>query len=887
MAERIFFVDGHSHLYRAFYALRGLKTLNGKPTNAVYGFTAMIRKMLQQYSPDYLAVAFDRPGPTFRHEMFTDYKATREKPPDEFLAQIPMTYEVLDKLQIPVYAEDGYEADDVLGTAARQAAERGIDVILVTGDKDAEQLVGPHVRLLDTMKDRMTTVETLRERYGIEPEQVVDMMALSGDSTDNVPGVPKVGPKTALQLIKQYDTLENVLAHADEVKAPRLRQNLKEYAEQARLSKKLVTIDTHVPIKLNFERCRVQPPDPERTRPIYEKLGFRRFLADIAASPNQEEVHYHLVNTEPTFRDFVKKLRRRRHFSLDLETTSASPMAAEIVGLSFSWKEKEAWYLALRAPEGEKTLDAEAVLSALRPILSNPSIGKVGQNLKYDAIVLRNNGIELRGIVFDTMVAAYVLNTERRRYGLDELALAFLNYHMTPITDLIGKGKRQVTMDRVPVQRVCDYACADADIAFRLTGLLEKELEQQDLMDLYKTIELPLVSVLAEMEFSGIKLDASVLGEMSGWLGERIAALEQEIFEEAGEEFNVASPKQLSRILYEKLGLPKGRRVKTGISTDGAVLSELAIAHRLPGLVLEFRGLSKLKSTYVDALPKMVVPATSKLHTSFNQTATATGRLSSSDPNLQNIPIRTEIGERIRKAFVPSEPDLLLLTADYSQIELRIVAHISKDAALCKAFTEEADIHRFVAAEINGVTPEGVSNAMRRAAKAVNFGIIYGLSPYGLSRDLRVPLHEAKAFIEAYFERYPSVRRFIDETIEQARKDGYVATLCGRRRMLPGLSDSNRVTRSFAERAAVNAVVQGTAADMVKIAMNRIHRRLREENMRTRMLLQIHDELLFELPPDEERKAGELIVEEMVGALKTDVPIKVNVAVGENWLEAK
>ena len=887
MAEKFFLVDGHSHLYRAFFAVKGLTSPEGEPTNAVFGFTAMMRKLIKDHAPDYLAVAFDMPAPTFRHEMFADYKATRKTPPAEFRMQIPMAQEVLEVLGIPMYMKEGYEADDIMGTAARLASERGLEVSLVTGDKDARQLVGPRVRILDTAKGLVITEETLREQDGVEPRQVVDVMALSGDSSDNVPGVPKVGPKTALSLIRKYGDLESVLAHAREIKQPRLRENLVKYAEQARLSKKLVTINAHMPIKINFDDCRVKPPDPERVAPVYQKLGFRRFLTEMALPATPEKSAYHLVNTSDRFDRFMGQLRKQKRFSLDLETTSPSPMAARIVGLSFAWKEREAWYLPVLAPPGEETLDRDAVLAELKPILSNDAIGKVGQNIKYDILVLQNHGVEVRGIVFDSMIAAYVLNAEQRRYSLDELAALFLNHRMTPISDLIGKGRKQITMDQVAVDRVCDYACADADIALRLANLLERELRGQKLWELFSSVELPLISVLAEMEHNGIKLDASVLKQMSGWLGKEIEALEKKIHKEAGEEFNVASPRQLSKILFDKLNLPVIRRTKTGASTNSEVLEQLAITHRLPGLVLEFRQLSKLKSTYVDALPQMVLPETGRIHTSLNQTATTTGRISSSDPNLQNIPIRTELGERIRRAFVASEPEYLLLAADYSQIELRIVAHISGDPALRKAFKDDADIHQFVASQIHGVKPEEVTPTMRRAAKSVNFGIIYGLTPYGLSRDLRIPVGQADTFIKEYFERYPGVRRFIDRTVEDARKNRYVATLCGRRRPLPGINDSDRSVRSFAERAAVNAVIQGTAADMMKLAMIRVHRRLRNEKLRTRMLLQIHDELLFELPREEKEQVTELVKEEMAGALKMDVPIKVNVAVGRNWSETK
>ena len=885
--KKLFLIDGHSHLYRAFFAVKGLTSPEGRPTNAVFGFTAMLRKLLREQKPDYLAVAFDMPGKTFRHDLFEEYKATRVKPPDEFIAQIPLTREVLDALQVPVYAQEGYEADDVLGTLAVQAAGRGLEVVIVTGDKDAAQLLGPNVSVLDTGKEQTLTAEKLRERDGIAPEQVIEVMALSGDSSDNVPGVPHVGPKTALELIREYGTLENVLAHVGEIRGQRLKESLTRHAEAARLSRRLVTIDTKAPVELSLDACRVKPPQPERLIPVFQKLGFRQFIAEFPVAPTREEAAYRLVDTEEALEHLLAALRAQKRFSIDLETTSASPMFAEIVGLSVCWKPKEAWYIPTRAPAPDPTLDAEKVLDALRPILADESVGKIGQNIKYDAVVLRRHGVELRGIVFDTMIAAYVLDAERRRYGLDELAADYLGYRMIPITDLIGKGKKQITMDRVPARKVCDYCCADSDIALRLSEILEKQLREQKMYDLFAQVEMPLVSVLAEMEFHGIGLDVAALRAMSQWLEQEMAKLEKQIYQEAGEEFNIGSTQQLAKILFEKLRLPRGRKTRTGSSTDSDVLDQLAAGHRLPALVLEYRQLSKLKSTYADALPEMVAPGTNRLHTSFNQAATTTGRLSSSDPNLQNIPIRTEIGERIRTAFVATDPRNRLLTADYSQIELRILAHLSGDAALREAFAREVDIHRFVAAQIHGVKPEEVTPAMRRVAKTTNFGIIYGQGPYGLARQLKIPNEEAAAFIGAYFRRYPGVKAFIERTVAEARKNGAVTTLLGRRRPLPGLNDPDRATRAFAERAAVNTVIQGTAADMIKVAMIRIARRLRDEKMRTTMLLQIHDELLFEVPPDEEISATDLVSTEMSTALKMDVPVKVNVALGRTWSEAK
>ena len=887
MAEKFYLIDGHSQLYRAFYAIRGLTTGDGRPSNAVYGFVAMLRKLIRERRPDYLAVAFDMPGPTFRHEMFEDYKATRKAPPEEFLTQIPMVRTVLQAMDIPVLGEEGYEADDILGAVARRAVERGIDVVLVTGDKDARQLLGPHVTIFDAGREKEITEQSLKDEQGIRPEQVPDVMGLSGDTSDNVPGVPKVGPKTALNLIRQFGSLEETLAHADEVKAPKLRENLKTHAESARLSKALVTINSDMPIELDFDSCRYSEAVAERVAPVYKDLDFHQFLDELDLPATEQETTYHLVNTPERFDAFLSELQKQRRFAFDTETTNPRPRAAQLVGLSFSWRESEAWYLPVRAPMGEQALDQSKTLEALRPILADAGIAKMGQNIKYDMIVLRNAGLAVEGIAFDTMIAAYVLDADRRSYSLDSLATDLLGVRMTPISDLIGKGKKQITMDQVPLDRITDYACADADITFRLAGILEKRLRDGGLWGLYAEIELPLIRVLAEMEYQGVGFDGEVLAEMSQWLEREIEKLEERIHAEAGEEFNVASPKQLSRILFEKLGLPKSKRTKTGASTNSEVLEGLARSHPLPGLVLEYRQLTKLKSTYVDTLPQMVLPETGCIHTSFHQTGTTTGRLSSSDPNLQNIPIRTEIGERIRQAFVPSDPENILLSADYSQIELRILAHISEDNALRSAFEEDRDIHRFVAAQIHHVEMDEVTSRMRRAAKAVNFGIVYGLTPYGLSRDLGVTVEEAQAFINEYFERYPGVKGFIEATIARAYEAGFVTTLCGRRRPLPGLKEKNRMVRQFAERAAVNAVIQGTAADMIKIAMIRLHDRLSAESPEARMRLQIHDELLFELPPGREETLTQTITEEMTGALELEVPVKVNVATGRNWMEAK
>ena len=889
MAPKLYLVDGHSHCYRAFYAIRDMNAPDGSPTNLVYGFLSMLHKSLRDGKPDYVAVAFDTLAPTFRHEMFPEYKANRPPAPDELHAQVPVVREVLAAYGIPVFEAEGFEADDVIGTLARQATEQGVETWLLTSDKDAEQLLGPLVCMYDASKDKRTTVESLAEQKGVTPEQIPDVMALSGDSVDNVPGVPKVGPKTALRLIQEYGDLESVLAAAEGMKQSKVRENLIAHADAARLSLRLVTIDVDVPVALDLEACRVGEPDAPRLRGLFERLGFRRYLDEMGAAPaeDSEDKDYRLVDTPNAFAKFLAELRKQKRISLDTETTSTRPTEARLVGLSVSWGARTGYYLPLRAPAGSATLGLDETLEALRPVLEDPEVEKTGQNLKYDIIVLRRHGVEVRGVAFDTMLAAYALNASTRNYGLDALALSFLQYRCIPISELIGKGRKQLTMDQVPVDAVVDYAVEDADIAWRLTEVLEARVRDEGFDALLREMELPLMAVLVDMELNGIRVDADRLREMSRWLADRVVELEERVQQEAGVRFNPSSPKQLARVLFEDLGLPVQRRTKTGPSTDAEVLDQLAPLHTVPALVLEYRQALKLKNTYVDALPVLISPETDKIHTSFSQTATTTGRLSSSDPNLQNIPVRTEEGNRIRAAFVPSEPGWLFLSADYSQIELRLLAHLSGDPALVEAFRNDEDIHRVVAAQVFAVPLEEVTSEQRRAAKAVNFGIVYGLTPYGLSRDIGVPVGEAAEFIKSYFERHPGVREFIDATVESAREKKYVETLRGRRRLIPDIDASDAGRRNFAERAAVNTVVQGSAADMIKLAMIRIHSRMREADSPARLLLQIHDELLFETPPDAREELEALVVAEMEQAMPLDVPVRVNVAVGANWQEAK
>jgi DNA polymerase I len=898
MVKKLFLIDGHAHCYRAFYALPHLTSPDGRPTNAIYGFTGMLLKMLREQKPDYIVAVFDLPGPTFRHKQFAEYKAQRKPMPEDLVAQIPVIHEIVRAANVPLITREGYEADDIIGTLAKRASAQGIDVFIATGDKDALQLLDEHVRVFDTKRGTEYTAADLREDKGISPGQVTDMMALSGDTSDNVPGIRGIGPKTALKLIQEHGSLEAVLEHAEEISGPALKKKLLEGREDAEMSRSLVTIDLDVPVDLSLEDCRRREPDADKLREMFTDLGLKTFLKDVGgAAPVEEEeqvselgrgeVKYHTVDTDEALAKLAKQLAKQKTIAVDLETTSKFPMKADIVGFSFAWKSNEAWYVPVAGPLGSKTLPLKKAKAELAPVLENEKIGKIGQNIKYDYIVLRNNGVGLRGIVFDTMVAAYLIDPERRRYNLDDLALGYLRFRKIPTVDLIGKGKNQITMDVVPVPEVAEYACEDADTTFRLFSVLSPELDKAKLAGLARDLEFPLIEVLAEMEFAGIKVDAGTLADISEQLSTALDQLTIEIHNEADQDFNIDSPKQLSTVLFDKLQMPPSRKTKTGYSTDAAVLEELAVNYPIAARIARYRGLKKLKGTYADALPKMINRATGRVHTSFNQTTTATGRLSSSDPNLQNIPVRTEEGREIRRAFVASAPDKLLLSADYSQVELRILAHFSGDAALRDAFMSDLDIHAFVAAEVNGVGLDDVDPAMRQQAKAVNFGIIYGLTPFGLSRGLGISVGAAKEFIDAYFERYGSVRGFIDQTIERAHEEEYVTTMFGRRRYLPSINSGNDNERKFSERTAVNAVIQGTAADMAKIAMNNIYRRITNENRPSAMLVQIHDELLFELDADALDAEREMIVSEMTGAAELDVPLKVNVGVGQNWLEVK
>lgn len=883
--EKLYLIDGNAYIHRAFHALPPLTNSTGQMVNAVYGFTRMLLKILREQKPDYVAVCFDFPAPTFRHQEFAEYKATRKETPDELVQQIPLAQRVVKALNIPLFEKKGYEADDLIGTLSAKAVKQEIETVIVTGDKDALQLVDDSVKVLNEPKNILYTEETVREKMGVSPGEITDLMGLIGDVSDNVPGVWGIGPKTGVELIKEFGSVENLYRNLSKVR-DKLREKLEKGKENAFLSKRIVTLRKDVPVEVDIRDCQVGEFNREELLRLLRELEFKTLIAELIPEEKTQKVEHRGIFDQNEFGVFLDELGEAPLVSLDLETTDPDPMRAAIVGISFALKPYVAVYLPLAhsylgAP---KQLEKRYVLEKLKPILENANIKKYGQNIKYDLIVLKREGIVLRGIYFDSMIASYVLNPSKMNHNLNDIALEYLNYKMTPIEELIGKGKKAITMDKVEVERVIPYACADADIVLRVAEIMERELKNKGLDRLFYEVEMPLLEVLAEMEMSGVTIDRDYLAELCRDFALRLKALEKEIYKFANQEFNINSPKQLAFILFEKLKLPVVSRTKTGPSTSEEVLLQLAEKHRLPHLIIEHRELQKLKSTYLDALPEMVNPETGRLHTSFNQTVTATGRLSSSEPNLQNIPIRTEDGRKIRRAFIPDK-GYLFVSADYSQIDLRVLAHISGDESLRDAFLHNEDIHRRTASEIFGVSPEQVTPELRRIAKTVNFGLSYGMSPFGLSQDLGISQAEAKRYIDSYFRKYKGVKEYIEKIINQARKDGFVTTLLNRRRYLPEINSKNGSVRGFAERIAINTPIQGTSADIIKVAMIRITSRLKAEGLKAKMVLQIHDELLFEVPEGEVEQLSRLAREEMERAVSLDVPVVVDMKKGRNWCD--
>jgi DNA polymerase-1 len=938
--ERLFLLDGMALAYRAYFSFIGRPLINskGENTSAIYGFVTALMKILDEEKPEHIAVVFDTKEPTFRHRLFPEYKATRQKMPEDMAAQMDRLKEVVRAFNTPLLELPGFEADDIIGTLARRAEKEGVLTVMVTGDKDFMQLISPMIKMYKPGKSggepEYVEEPGVREKFGVTPDRVTDVLGLTGDASDNVPGVPGVGEKTAIPLIQKYGTMDELYAHVAEIPQKGLREKLIAHREKAFLSKHLVTIDTAVPLNVDFHSLRATPRDTSRLIRLFSDLEFKSLAARLRESeefdlkppappripPQAEEMapqappqatdmgtdrhEYTCVTTAGALEELVGELTRSRLIVFDTETTSTDPLRAELVGISLCTAERRAWYVPVRwvpasgkgtelfggAAQGEVNntagaLPRETVLGRLAPVFASHEIRKAGQNVKYDMLVLMNHGLAVNGVGFDTMVASYILRADGQ-HNLDALAQEFLNYRMVSYNEVVGKGKQARHITEVPLESVALYSAEDADMTYRIRERQIPRLNEMNLQSLCDEIEFPLIGALARMEFEGIGLDVPCLEEMSKDLERQIENLVTDIHRQAGGKFNINSTRQLGDILFNTLNLPTVRKTKTGFSTDVGVLETLRGMHPIIDNLLNYRQLTKLKSTYIDALPSLINPATGRVHTSFNQTVAATGRLSSSDPNLQNIPIRTEIGRSIRKAFIPRSPESVLMSADYSQIELRVMAHISADESLTAAFRNDEDIHASTASRVFGVPSAGVSPEMRRKAKEVNFGIMYGIGPFGLGNRLEITQSEAKEIIARYFERFPKVKQYINDTIAGARRDGYVATLTGRRRYLPDINSRNQNIRGNAERQAINMPIQGTAADMIKIAMIRLDTSIREKKMKSRMLLQVHDELVFEVPREEEEKMTALVTDGMQNAMTLSVPIKVDVGTGKNWLEA-
>jgi DNA polymerase-1 len=917
-------LDGHGIIHRSYHAMKEQPLTvrrTGEVISAVYGFANTLLSVLQELKPTHVAVAMDKGRTTFRHRLDPHYKAHRVETPDELRDQIARCRQIIEAFGIPIYEYEGYEADDILGTLARQASAMGVETYLVSLDSDIAQLVGDGVRLwLYRPYQRDSVVyaspEDVRLRYGVLPRQLPDLKALKGDPTDNIPGVPGIGEKTAVRLLQKFGSIEAIYENLEQVEPPKLREALRQHEEQVRRAKLLATIVTDVPVTLDLEAADFRAHyRRQRVLEIFRELEFRSLVPRLPPDqetgpqlPLLEETSvaveraavaegYQVVRDEGLLSHLARRLERAGRFSFDTETTSQEAMRARLVGLSFALPGGEAYYIPVGHQSDAYQLPLGLVLERLRPLLEDERVKKVGHNAKYDIIVLAQEGVWVRGLEFDTMIAAFLLGeggggSYRPGEGalsLKWLASRLLGVEMTEISQLIGKpGKGQISMAQVPVEAAARYACADADMALRLSEALASRLREKGMEKLFHEIEMPLVPVLARMELNGVAVDVGVLREMSGVLAEEIGKVEEEIFRMVGHHFNISSPQQLSRVLFDELRLPKTRKLKSGIySTDAQSLEDLRGAHPVIDLIFEHRELTKLKSTYVDALPALVNPRTGRIHSEFNQTGAATGRITSSNPNLQNIPVRTELGAQIRRAFVARDvgPDPYLLAADYSQIELRIMAHLSQDKTLVEAFLRDEDIHASTASQVFGVPLDQVTPAMRRRAKVFNFGVLYGLSDWGLSVRERIPREEAAEFIRRYFERYPGVRRYIDETVQRTRELGYAETLFGRRRYLPDINSPNQNVRQAAERAAINMPVQGTTADIMKLAMNRIYVEMERRRMRSLMILQVHDELIFECPAQELEEMRAIVLDVMPSVAQLCVPLKVDVKVGKSWGE--
>ncbi len=884
----LYLIDGSSYIYRAYYAIRSLSSPRGFPTNALYGFTQMLLKVMKERKPDHLAVVFDAGRLTFRNEMYPAYKANRAAMPDDLVPQIGPIKEMVRAFNIPALELAGFEADDIIATIARDCEEKGMAVVVVTGDKDLMQIVTDNIRLLDTMKEKESGLREVAERFGVEPGRVIDVLGLAGDTSDNIPGVPGIGEKTAIKLIQEFGSLDGVLNRSGEVKG-KMGEKLREFAQQAILSRQLATVDRMVPLTWNYDALAVSPPDNRRLAELFKEYGFTTLMKELTSSETLSAEGYRTVLDDASFTGLLAQLREAPAFAVDLETTSLNTREAEIVGISLCCRDHEAFYIPVghRTPAAPPQLGLDRVLKGLAPLLTDPGMRKIGQNLKYDYQVLRQAGVEMEGVWFDTMVASYLLNPVRSSHGLDSLALEFLDHRMISYAEVTGTGKEQKNFSEVAVDTASRYSCEDSDAAFLLHRLFLPRLGEERMERLFYEVEMPLVKILAEMELAGVKLDLKLLRELSEGFGEQLGTLEQEIYRLAGSEFNINSPKQLGETLFVRMGLPTGKKTKgkTGFSTDISVLEGLADDYEIVRQILQYRSLSKLKSTYTDALPKLVEKGTGRVHTSYNQAVTNTGRLSSSEPNLQNIPIRSEEGRKIRHAFI-AEKGCLLLSADYSQIELRVLAHLSEDRVFCEAFDRDEDIHTRTASEVFGIFPEMVTPEMRRQAKTVNFGVIYGQGAFSLARQLGVAPRVAREFIDNYFARHSGAQAFLEGCVKEAEAKGYVTTILGRKLPIPDIGSANGNIRAFAQRNAVNYPIQGSAADIIKQAMVKLFNRIRREGLASRLIMQVHDELVFEVPEEERLAMEQMVKHEMEHAVQLRVPLRVDINFGHNWSEA-
>ncbi len=889
MTSEIYLIDGSAFIYRAFHAIAPLTNSSGFQTNAVLGFVNMLKRLINERSPEFIAVAFDSRGPVFRHAMYGDYKANRPSMPEELAGQIPYIKEAVGALGIKSYEEQGIEADDIIGSAVRRLTDCGHRVIIVSGDKDLLQLVTDDVHMWDPMNDRLMDRQAIEKKYQVDPEQLLDCFALTGDSSDNIPGVPGIGPKTSAKLIGEYGSLENLYEQVDALKKSKMKQNLIENRELAFLSRDLIRLKLDVDVPADLDGYRIGDADNERLKTLYSELGFSRLLKEVSSAERVPVDGFVLVTDEASLKKLEEELSSAEILAIDTETTSLDSRTTGVVGISLGTGRERCWYIPLGhldesgAPVSPH-LPAELVKNVLAPFLRSKKLAKLGHNLKFDYAVLKHGlDIELDGPLIDTMVAAHLVEPLRRSFKLDDLCLD-LDLKLTSFAAVTGGDKRADAFAYVSPENACAYSCEDVYAALVLWEHYGPQLEEKNMSKLFSDVEMPLVAILSDMESAGIRVDPAQLDRLAADFHEKLDVLESRIYELAGRTFNISSPQQLGTILFDELGLPHGRKTKTGYSTDAAVLEKLAAVHEVPALIIEYRMLAKLLSTYVDRLSKLIAPDTGRVHTSFNQTVTTTGRLSSSNPNLQNIPIRGEEGSRIREAFVP-EPGNIFLCADYSQIDLRVLAHYSQDPALLAAFRQGDDIHTRTAAEVFGVSPLFVTAEMRRVAKSINFGIVYGMSSFGLSNQLKISRNEASKFIDRYFKLYRGVKQFMNDIVEKARADGYVSTILNRRRYLPEITSSDKGRREFAERAAINTPIQGTAADIIKLAMLKVSTLLKQSGNSCTMLLQIHDELVFELPEEECDAVKGPICQAMEQALVLDVPLVVNMETGKSLLK--